>query len=233
MVQTIVLYLPQLVHSMAHQSAPLAAPLQTELPAAPNRGILLDVEPPQPQVTEACATSPTPTPARSQSRSYNPVPTEPDFDTLSTDNVDSIFVESISDSTKFRRKSSNQERRLGKALKAVPHSLPRYRSRPHLQHPHRAPREGLPGGGKNDMAHDDLVVTSSLPRITRPSTWSTRREKLVGRRYGGASGRATDPAQLRPNPQRSYGRPDTGKADTLTCGRMHHRKDDGRGGGVR
>ncbi|RRT45610.1 hypothetical protein B296_00031832 [Ensete ventricosum] len=28
-------------------------------------------------------------------------------------------------------------------------------------------------------------------------------------------------------------RPNTGKADTLTCGRMPHRKDDGRGGGVR
>ncbi|RWW58153.1 hypothetical protein BHE74_00035010 [Ensete ventricosum] len=26
--------------------------------------------------------------------------------------------------------------------------------------------------------------------------------------------------------QRSYGRPDTGKVDTLTCGRMPHRKDD-------
>ncbi|RWW61995.1 hypothetical protein BHE74_00030919, partial [Ensete ventricosum] len=46
-------------------------------------------------------------------------------------------------------------------------------------------------------------------------------------------GRATDLAQVRPNPQRSYGRPDTGKADTLTCGRMPHRKDGGRGGGVR
>ncbi|RZS00672.1 hypothetical protein BHM03_00030419 [Ensete ventricosum] len=44
----------------------------------------------QPQVAEAHAASPTPTPARSQSRSYNPVPTEPDFDTLSTDTADSL-----------------------------------------------------------------------------------------------------------------------------------------------
>ncbi|RZS22025.1 hypothetical protein BHM03_00054744 [Ensete ventricosum] len=90
MVQTIISYLPQLVHSTAHQSAPPAAPPQTESPAAPNRGILPDVEPPQPQVAEARAASPTPTPARSQSHSYNPVPTEPDFDTLSTDTTDSL-----------------------------------------------------------------------------------------------------------------------------------------------
>ncbi|RWW43700.1 hypothetical protein BHE74_00050609 [Ensete ventricosum] len=44
----------------------------------------------QPQVVEARAASPTPMPARSQSRSYNPVPTEPDFDTLSTDTADSL-----------------------------------------------------------------------------------------------------------------------------------------------
>ncbi|RWV77633.1 hypothetical protein GW17_00061512 [Ensete ventricosum] len=43
-----------------------------------------------PQVAEAHAASPTSTPARSQSRSYNLVPTEPDFDTLSTDTVDSL-----------------------------------------------------------------------------------------------------------------------------------------------
>ncbi|RZR75429.1 hypothetical protein BHM03_00057068 [Ensete ventricosum] len=73
MVQTIVPYLPQLVHSMAHQSASPAAPPQTESPAAPNRGIPPDVEPPQPQVVEARAASPTPTPTRSQSRSYNPL----------------------------------------------------------------------------------------------------------------------------------------------------------------
>ncbi|RWW58300.1 hypothetical protein BHE74_00034863 [Ensete ventricosum] len=84
-----------------------------------------------------------------------------------------------------------------------------------------------------DMAHDDLAATSSLSQTTGPPTWSTRRGKLVGRRYGGANGRAIDLAQVRSNPQRSYGRPDTGKANTLTCGRMPHRKDDGRGGGVR
>ncbi|RRT31343.1 hypothetical protein B296_00059047 [Ensete ventricosum] len=75
---------------MTHQSAPPAAPPQTESPAAPNRGIPPDVEAPQPQVTEARPTSPTLMPARSQSRSYNPVPTELDLDTLSTDNVDSL-----------------------------------------------------------------------------------------------------------------------------------------------
>ncbi|RRT45600.1 hypothetical protein B296_00020384 [Ensete ventricosum] len=84
-----------------------------------------------------------------------------------------------------------------------------------------------------DMAHDDLPATSSLPRTTGPPTWLTRRGKLVGSRYGGTNGRAADLAQVRPNPQRSYGRPDTSKADTLTCGRMPHRKDGGHGGGVR
>ncbi|RZS27718.1 hypothetical protein BHM03_00061240 [Ensete ventricosum] len=90
MVQTIVPYLPQLVHSMAHQSAPPVAPPQTESPVAPNRVVPTEVEPPQPQVAEARAASLTPTLARSQSRSYNPVPTEPDFDTLSTDTADSL-----------------------------------------------------------------------------------------------------------------------------------------------
>ncbi|RRT32113.1 hypothetical protein B296_00047124 [Ensete ventricosum] len=61
--------------------------------------------------------------------------------------------------------------------------------------------------------------------------WPTRCGKLVGHRYEGASGRATDLAQVRSNPQRSYGRPDIGKVDTLTCGRMPHRKDGGHGGG--
>ncbi|RZS02931.1 hypothetical protein BHM03_00033034 [Ensete ventricosum] len=75
MVQTIVPYLPQLMHSTAHQSAPPAAPPQIESPAAPNRGVPPEVELPQPQVVEARAASPTPMPARSQSRSYNPVPT--------------------------------------------------------------------------------------------------------------------------------------------------------------
>ncbi|RZS24307.1 hypothetical protein BHM03_00057358 [Ensete ventricosum] len=90
MVQTIVPYLPQLVHSTAHQSAPPVAPLQTKSPTAPNRGVPPEVELPQPQVIEARAASPTPTPARSPSHSYNPIPTEPDFDTLSTDTADSL-----------------------------------------------------------------------------------------------------------------------------------------------
>ncbi|RRT62848.1 hypothetical protein B296_00022022 [Ensete ventricosum] len=86
MVHTIVPYLPQLVHS----TTPPAAPPQTESPAAPNRGVPPEVEPPQPQVAEARAASSTPTPARSQSRSYNLIQTEPDFDTLSTDTADSL-----------------------------------------------------------------------------------------------------------------------------------------------
>ncbi|RWW51549.1 hypothetical protein BHE74_00042096 [Ensete ventricosum] len=86
MVQTIVSYLPQLVHS----TAPPTAPPQTKSPVALNRGVPPEVEPPQPQVAEARAASPTPTPARSQNRSHNPIQTEPDFDTLSTDTADSL-----------------------------------------------------------------------------------------------------------------------------------------------
>ncbi|RWW03556.1 hypothetical protein GW17_00033285 [Ensete ventricosum] len=55
------------------------------------------------------------------------------------------------------------------------------------------------------MTHDHIIVTLSLLRIIDPSTWSTRRGKLVGR----------------------------SKADTLTCGCIPHRKDGRRGGGVR
>ncbi|RRT78045.1 hypothetical protein B296_00001158 [Ensete ventricosum] len=136
MVQTIVPYLPQLVHLTAHQSAPPAAPLQTESPAAPNRGVPLEVEPPQPQVAEARAASSTPTPARSQSCSYNPASTEPDLDTLSTDTADSLReqvcrVHQWLDEVQKEVLKSRGE--VGKALKAVPHSLPRYkpsRSRP-------------------------------------------------------------------------------------------------------
>ncbi|RRT83472.1 hypothetical protein B296_00016143 [Ensete ventricosum] len=51
MVQTIVPYLPQLVHSTAHQSAPPAAPPQTESPTTPNRRAPHEVEPPQRQCT--------------------------------------------------------------------------------------------------------------------------------------------------------------------------------------
>ncbi|RWW26868.1 hypothetical protein GW17_00008730 [Ensete ventricosum] len=46
MVQTIVPCLPQLVHSTVHQSAPPATPPQTESPAAPNRSVPPEVEPP-------------------------------------------------------------------------------------------------------------------------------------------------------------------------------------------
>ncbi|RWW04217.1 hypothetical protein GW17_00032569, partial [Ensete ventricosum] len=99
-VQTIIPYLPQLMHPMAHQLAPPVARPQTESPAAPNRETPPDVEAPQPQVTEAHPASPTPMPARSQSRSNNPVPTEPDFDTLSVPPVarpqESKFAESTS-----------------------------------------------------------------------------------------------------------------------------------------
>ncbi|RRT56837.1 hypothetical protein B296_00033443 [Ensete ventricosum] len=65
MVQTIVPYLPQLMHSTAHQSAPPTAPPQTESPIAPNRRTPPEVEPLQHQ-------------------------TEPDFDTLSSDTIDSL-----------------------------------------------------------------------------------------------------------------------------------------------
>ncbi|RWW40464.1 hypothetical protein BHE74_00054128, partial [Ensete ventricosum] len=93
MVHTIIPYLPQLMHLMAHQPAPPAAPPQTKSPMAPNRGILPDVEAPPPRVAEVLPTSPTPTPARSQSRSYNPAPTELDLDTLSTHSTDSLRVQ--------------------------------------------------------------------------------------------------------------------------------------------
>ncbi|RZS17695.1 hypothetical protein BHM03_00049880, partial [Ensete ventricosum] len=95
MVQTIIPYLPQLVHSAAHQPAPL----QTESPTAPSRGIPPVAEAPSPRVAEVppprvaeeppprVPVSPTPTPTRSQSRSYNPAPTELDLDTLSTDSL--------------------------------------------------------------------------------------------------------------------------------------------------
>ncbi|RRT60316.1 hypothetical protein B296_00031625 [Ensete ventricosum] len=83
-------YLPQLMHSTAHQSAPPTTPPQTESPVAPNREAPPKVEPPQRQVAKALAASPTPVPARSQSRSYNPVQTGPNFDTLSSDTTDSL-----------------------------------------------------------------------------------------------------------------------------------------------
>ncbi|RRT31816.1 hypothetical protein B296_00057584 [Ensete ventricosum] len=47
MVQTIVLYLPQLIQSVTHQSAPSTAFSQSESPIALNRETPLEVEPPQ------------------------------------------------------------------------------------------------------------------------------------------------------------------------------------------
>ncbi|RRT51299.1 hypothetical protein B296_00044325 [Ensete ventricosum] len=67
MVQTIAPYLPQLMHSTTHQSAPPTAPPQTESPVASNRGAPIEAESPQRQVVEARAVSPTPALARSQS----------------------------------------------------------------------------------------------------------------------------------------------------------------------
>ncbi|RRT46373.1 hypothetical protein B296_00036247 [Ensete ventricosum] len=90
MVQTIVLYLPQLIHSTTHQSAPPMVFPQMESPVAPNRETLLEAKPPQRQVVKAHAASPTPAPARSQSRSCDPVQTGPDLDTLSFDTADSL-----------------------------------------------------------------------------------------------------------------------------------------------
>ncbi|RWW87677.1 hypothetical protein BHE74_00003473 [Ensete ventricosum] len=83
------------------------------------------------------------------------------------------------------------------------------------------------------MTNGDMTVTSVGPRTIGPSMWLTRRGKLAGRQYGGASDRTVDLTQVRSTPQRSYGRPDTGKVDTLTCGHMPYRKDGGRGGRIR
>ncbi|RZR93835.1 hypothetical protein BHM03_00022413 [Ensete ventricosum] len=122
MVQTIISYLPQLVHSMAHQPAPPAASPQTESLMAPNRGIPPDIEAPPPRVAEVLPASLTPTPARSQSRSYNPAPTELDLNTLSTDSTDSLReqVRRVHQRLdEVQKKSSDQERRQGKALKTL------------------------------------------------------------------------------------------------------------------
>ncbi|RWW27115.1 hypothetical protein GW17_00008458 [Ensete ventricosum] len=89
-VQTIVSYLPQLIHSATHQSVPPTIFSQTESPVAPNRETALEAKPPQRQVVEAHAASPTPAPVRSKSRSCDPVQTGPDLDTLSFDTTDSL-----------------------------------------------------------------------------------------------------------------------------------------------
>ncbi|RZR87504.1 hypothetical protein BHM03_00014926 [Ensete ventricosum] len=72
MVQTIVSYLPQLIHSVTHKSTPPMTFSQMESPVAPNRETPLEAMQPQCQVAEAHAASPTPAPARSQSRSCDP-----------------------------------------------------------------------------------------------------------------------------------------------------------------
>ncbi|RRT32528.1 hypothetical protein B296_00047994 [Ensete ventricosum] len=90
MVQTIVPYLPQLIQSTTHQSAPPTAFSQTESPIASNRETPLQAESPQRQVAEAHTTSPIVAPARSQSRSCDPVQTGLDLDTLSSDTADSL-----------------------------------------------------------------------------------------------------------------------------------------------
>ncbi|RZS27184.1 hypothetical protein BHM03_00060617 [Ensete ventricosum] len=90
MVQTIVSYLPQLIQLVTQQSAPPTSFSQMESPVAPNRETQLEAEPPQRQVTEAHTASPTAAPTRLQSRSCDPVQTNPDFDTLSSDIADSL-----------------------------------------------------------------------------------------------------------------------------------------------
>ncbi|RWW62347.1 hypothetical protein BHE74_00030512 [Ensete ventricosum] len=57
---------------------------------APNRKTQLEAEPPQRQAVEAHVASPTAAPARSQSCSCDPVQNSPDFDTLSSESVDSL-----------------------------------------------------------------------------------------------------------------------------------------------
>ncbi|RRT55635.1 hypothetical protein B296_00024562 [Ensete ventricosum] len=90
MVQTIVPYLPQFIHSATHQSVPPMAFPQMESPVALNRETPLEAKLPQRQVAEAHAASLTPAPARSQSRSCDLIQIGPDFDTLSSDTVDSL-----------------------------------------------------------------------------------------------------------------------------------------------
>ncbi|RZS13543.1 hypothetical protein BHM03_00045152 [Ensete ventricosum] len=77
MMQIIVPYLPQLIQSATHQSAPPTVFMQTESLVAPNRETPLEAEPPQRQVAEAHAASPTAAPARSQSLFCDPVQTGP------------------------------------------------------------------------------------------------------------------------------------------------------------
>ncbi|RWW39364.1 hypothetical protein BHE74_00055317, partial [Ensete ventricosum] len=91
MVQIIVPYLPQLMHSTTHKSAPSTALPQTESPVAPNRG--------GPARNET-ATAPSRGSSRSLpdsgdssvvSHSCDPVQIGPDFDSLSSDTIDSLI----------------------------------------------------------------------------------------------------------------------------------------------
>ncbi|RRT78080.1 hypothetical protein B296_00006194 [Ensete ventricosum] len=93
MEQTIVPYLPQLMHSVTHQLTPPTALLQTESLLAPNRGAPLETEPSQRQVVEARAASLTPMPTPSQSRSYDLVQTGPNFDSLSPEDTPAVAEE--------------------------------------------------------------------------------------------------------------------------------------------
>ncbi|RRT84981.1 hypothetical protein B296_00007369 [Ensete ventricosum] len=90
MVQTIVPYLPQLTQSVTPQLAPPATFPQMGSPVAPNREIPLETEVLQRRATKTHAGSPTAAPARSRSRSCDPVQTNPNFDTLSSDSADSL-----------------------------------------------------------------------------------------------------------------------------------------------
>ncbi|RZR81071.1 hypothetical protein BHM03_00007218 [Ensete ventricosum] len=56
-------------------------------------------------------------------------------------------------------------------------------TKPHLRHPHQAPREGLPEG-KIDMTNADLAATS-YPRTVGPPTWPTRHGQPAECKYGG------------------------------------------------
>ncbi|RZS08308.1 hypothetical protein BHM03_00039252 [Ensete ventricosum] len=106
--------------------------------------------------------------------------------------------------------------RINSRIRSPASSSPELRSVRSVPEP---PLGTSPTGGKNDMADVNLVATSSCPRTTGPSTWSTRRGKSVWRRYGGVSGRTADLAQVRSTP--------------LTCRRTSHCKDDRCGGEVR
>ncbi|RRT39739.1 hypothetical protein B296_00057633 [Ensete ventricosum] len=64
--------------------------LTSQSPVALNWETPLEAELPQRQLAEAHASSLTPAPARSQSRSCDPVQTDPDLDTLSSDTADSL-----------------------------------------------------------------------------------------------------------------------------------------------